>query len=79
MNYLNQPKRLEIKSEQQYYLFLEYLSYRKTRKFGDLASNFNCSERTIYAYAKKFDWVNRAKIEDKKRTENQINDERNRS
>ena len=71
--------KLDSENNKQYFFFLEYLSMGRRRRLKMVAERFNCSERTIYAYAKKFDWVNRAKVEDKKERDKLMTEEQIRS
>ena len=75
---INAPK-LDIETEDQYILFVGFLNMGRTRKISEMADGFGCSERTLYAYAKKFNWFERARIEDKKMYEREINEEKLRS
>lgn len=74
-----QPPKLDFETDKQYYLFLDFFKLGRTRKISDVAKYFGCSERTIYAYAKKFNWFERARIEDKKQYDREINEEKLRS
>lgn len=71
-----QPQKLDIESDKQYFLFIDFFNLGRTRKIFDVAYHFGCSERTIYAYAKKFNWFERARIEDKKQYDREINEEK---
>ena len=73
---INNPPKLDLETEDQYNLFIGFLNMGRTRKISEMAESFGCSERTMYAYAKKFNWFERARIEDKKEYEREINEEK---
>ena len=60
------PEQLPYENKSQYGLFKAYISEPSPRKIAPMAEEFGKSERIIYAYAKKFNWLARAKEFDKK-------------
>lgn len=75
INTPNDIEQLENESKKHFIFFIQFVNYGYTRTLRDFAAAFNISERTIYAYAKKFNWLERAKIVDQNRKTNIKNEE----
>ena len=75
INTPNDIEQLENESDKHFIFFVQFVNYGYTRTLRDFATAFKISERTIYAYAKKFNWLERAKIVDQNRKTNIKNEE----
>ena len=71
-----QPPKLENETDNQYFLFIDFFNLGRARKISSMADGYGCSERTMYAYAKRFKWFERARLEDKKKFDREINEEK---
>ena len=59
-NRQNYPKQLESETEQRYYFFIDYLSLGPKRTMKQFAHINKLSRSTLFSYANKFNWFERA-------------------
>lgn len=71
-NIVNLPTQLPFENDNHYAIFQEFLFQGFNRKLSAFSEHVNCSQRTIYAYAKKFNWLERARQYDNQKIEQEI-------
>ena len=69
------PKQLVNENDNQYALFIEFLNRGFRRTFSKFATSLQLNPRTIQAYARKFNWIERAKEHDHKYKQRNINEQ----
>jgi hypothetical protein len=78
MRLINSPndiEQLENESDKHFIFFCQFVNFGYTRTLRDFGAACKIPERTLYAYAKKFNWLERAMVVDQNRRTNIKNEE----